>query len=688
MKLKYTLYLCLCLFAHATLAQQAYAPEKLSASVNSPYPEINPVLSPDGRTLFFVRANHPENTFGTQDTQDIWYSELQQDGGWTEAKRMPGHLNKNRYNAIFGVYNQGNTLLLHGRYNKKGNIWKKRGFSVSEKTESGWSLPKPLKVSKLARKSKGLYTTATVSDDGKYLLVSYGKGYNSQRSKMYISILKENGTYSTPKKLKNMNDGGWKEAPFLSPDGKTLYFTDNLTGNYQIFKSERLDDSGRSWSEPQAVNDSVNTFAWESYFRTNFEGDFGYFSRNIKKSGADIYKIKLLETKPYLLVKGRVLSSSTQQPLPSETEVSFLANNVKIDSAAYTPGTGQFELYLPFGRQYELKAVAYSHKDKAANIDGTGVIEFTEIEKNLYLEPILVVKVEGQLLIRSSNTPLPAATSPKILVNGIAPDSVHIDPVTNRYQLWLPYGKDYTAEVQVNGFETEQEKLQLSHINGYQEINKNLFVDTKRMASVNGTIFDKKTGKPFAAEVPLQIFLNDSIEANIIIDGDSRNFQLELPLGTSYVINAKAEGYYPMFETIDLSKEEQNIKVLKDLYLAPLEVGQSIRLNNIFFETGKAELKTESFPELDRVVTFLQDNSKLKIEIAGHTDNVGGASANKKLSAARAKAVEKYIIMKGINEDRISFKGYGSTKPEADNTTDLGRSLNRRVEFTILEIVK
>ena len=688
MKLKYTLYLCLCLFAHATLAQQAYAPEKLSASVNSPYPEINPVLSPDGNTLFFVRVNHPENTFGTQDTQDIWFSELQEDGSWAEARRMPDHLNKNRYNAVYGVFNQGNTLLLHGRYNKRGNIWKKRGFSVSQKADSGWSIPRPLKVKKLARKNKGTFTTASITDDGKYLLISFSKRYNSPRSQMFVSRLKDNGKYSKPKKLKEINEYGWKEAPFLSPDGKVLYYTSNFTGNYQIFRSERLDETGRAWAKPVAANDSINTFAWESYFRTNYEGNYGFFARNIKESGADIYRIKLVENKPYMLIRGRVLSQTSLQPLNPETEVSFFANNTKVDSAVYMPATGQYEVYLPFGSRYEIKATAFSHKDQAETVDGTGIIEFTEIEKDLYLEPILVARIEGQLLIRSSNTPLPSATNPKILVNGKAPDSVNIDPISNRYQLWLPYGKDYRVEVQASGFETEQEKLLLSHIKGYKEISKNLYVDTKRMASVNGTIFDKKTGKPFAADVPLQIFLNDTIEANIIIDGESRNFQLDLPLGTSYTINAKAEGYYPMIETIDLSKEEQNVKVMKDLYLAPIEVGQSIRLNNIFFETAKAELKTESFPELDRVIIFLQDNPKMKIEIAGHTDNIGGASANKKLSAQRAKAVVKYVVMKGVDEDRISFKGYGSTKPEADNSTELGRSLNRRVEFTILEIVK
>lgn len=690
MNLRYTLYLCLSLLAHTAMAQEVYAPEKLGAAVNSPYPEFNPILSHDGNTLYFVRANHPENTFGTHDTQDIWYSQLQEDGSWSEAKRMPEHLNKNRYNAIYGEFNGGQSLLMHGRYNKRGNIWKKRGFSVSHRSDSGWSNPQPLKVKRFARKNKGLYTSATISDDGAYLIMSFSKRYNSKNTKLYVSRLKKSGKrYGKPKKLKNSAFQGKEEAPFLSPDGETLYFANNVTGDYQVYSMARKDDKGRSWSKPKAVNDSVNHLkAWDSYFSTNVKQTYGYFSSNRQKGGADIYQIKLVEERPFILVKGKVLNALTDQPLDSATKLNFYANEQLIDSLSYNPDEAYYEAWLPLGEKYELKAQAYTHREKAEIIDATELVEFSEFEQDLYLEPVYVVKVEGQLLIRSSNTPLPSSTNPQVLVNGKEADSVSVDPINNRYQLWLPYGEDYKVQVQAPDYVAEEELLKLSHIDGYQEINKNLFVDTKRTASISGIIYDKKTGEPFSADVPLQVILNDSIEANILIDGESRSFTLQLPLGTTYVVNAKADGYYAMSEIIDLSQEEENVKVLKDLYLAPIEVGQTIRLNNIFFETGKSTLKTESFPELERVITFLEENPKMKIEIGGHTDDIGSISFNKKLSAERAKAVVDYVTLQGVDEDRITYKGYGPSKPEADNSTELGRSLNRRVEFTILEVVK
>jgi len=119
--------------------------------------------------------------------------------------------------------------------------------------------------------------------------------------------------------------------------------------------------------------------------------------------------------------------------------------------------------------------------------------------------------------------------------------------------------------------------------------------------------------------------------------------------------------------------------------MIPIEIGQSIKLKNIFFDAGKTVLKNESFAELERVATFLEENPHIKIEIAGHTDNVGKATSNQKLSQGRAQAVADFVISKGINKSRIVVKGYGSSKPVASNKTAAGKAENRRVEFTILE---
>jgi outer membrane protein OmpA-like peptidoglycan-associated protein len=116
-----------------------------------------------------------------------------------------------------------------------------------------------------------------------------------------------------------------------------------------------------------------------------------------------------------------------------------------------------------------------------------------------------------------------------------------------------------------------------------------------------------------------------------------------------------------------------------------MEVGQKIVLRNIFFDFNKSSLRPESNVELENLLKLLNENTKMKIEISGHTDNVGSAQYNKKLSESRAKSVVDYLTSKGINKDRLSFAGYGFDEPIAPNDTEEGRQLNRRTEFKIVQ---
>jgi outer membrane protein OmpA-like peptidoglycan-associated protein len=116
-----------------------------------------------------------------------------------------------------------------------------------------------------------------------------------------------------------------------------------------------------------------------------------------------------------------------------------------------------------------------------------------------------------------------------------------------------------------------------------------------------------------------------------------------------------------------------------------LKVGESITLKNVFFQTGKYTLLDISIVELDKVVEMMQSHPSLRIELGGHTDNVGSETSNQKLSEQRAKAVYDYLVAHGVAADRLSYKGYGQTQPVADNSTPEGRRQNRRTVFTILE---
>ena len=125
---------------------------------------------------------------------------------------------------------------------------------------------------------------------------------------------------------------------------------------------------------------------------------------------------------------------------------------------------------------------------------------------------------------------------------------------------------------------------------------------------------------------------------------------------------------------------------IAQVHAAVLKDGQSVVLKNIFYDFDKFDLKDESMAELGKLISFLNKNPKIKIEVGGHTDNVGGKQYNQQLSEKRSKAVYDYLVQKGIAIARLEFKGYGDAKPVADNTTEQGRSQNRRTEFTIMSV--
>ena len=137
-------------------------------------------------------------------------------------------------------------------------------------------------------------------------------------------------------------------------------------------------------------------------------------------------------------------------------------------------------------------------------------------------------------------------------------------------------------------------------------------------------------------------------------------------------------------DILDLSNETYENIIVKNFELDRVEVGAKVILKNIYFEFGKSTLKPESYVSLDNVVELLQSNEGIKIEISGHTDNIGSLKSNTKLSEARAKSVVNYLVSKGINPSRLEYKGYAYTQPVAPNSTEAGRAQNRRVEFKVL----
>jgi outer membrane protein OmpA-like peptidoglycan-associated protein len=203
---------------------------------------------------------------------------------------------------------------------------------------------------------------------------------------------------------------------------------------------------------------------------------------------------------------------------------------------------------------------------------------------------------------------------------------------------------------------------------------------------ITGYVRNNKTNQPVDARIIVEELPGGEEVAIARTDPRTGKFKIILPAGKKYGFRAVGLGFFEVNKNIDLTDIDEYTEIEEEtLRMAPIEVGQVVRLNNIFFETGKATLKPESFPELDRTVEFLKKNPTMEIEIAGHTDDVGSEAYNQKLSENRAQSVATYIIEHGIDTSRLNAVGYGESRPIAFNSDEEGRQKNRRVEFKVLK---
>lgn len=203
---------------------------------------------------------------------------------------------------------------------------------------------------------------------------------------------------------------------------------------------------------------------------------------------------------------------------------------------------------------------------------------------------------------------------------------------------------------------------------------------------VKGKVYDAKTNKILLAPIVYNNLKTNKELGTAISDPNTGSYSIVLPYGSNYSFMAEKEGYYAVTQNVDLTNLNEYKEIEVDLYLNPIEKGQTIRLNNIFFDSGKYELLEESNAELNKLFDILKGNKNLVIEIAGHTDAVGSDANNLTLSKNRANAVMTYLTNKGIPQSQLTAKGYGETKFIATNDTEEGKQLNRRVEFEIKEL--
>ncbi|MFN8340745.1 MAG: OmpA family protein [Cyclobacteriaceae bacterium] len=386
--------------------------ERLDEKVNSEFSELNPLLSPDGKTLYFSRRNHPQNIGGVNDKEDIWYSEMGTDGKWKLARNMGKEFNNefpNFVNAVSAATPDGKSvlMLLGNRYLENGKML--AGVSMSTNTGGSWSTPKQVEIENDYNfNEKANYF---MTNTRRVLLMSIEREDSRGSRDLYVSFAKNDSIWAAPLNMGSvLNTAGEESGPFLASDNETLYFSSNGFSGYggaDIYMSKRLDDTWTNWSEPQNMGPEINSKQDDLFFNIPSSSEFAYYSRGVTEENMDIFRVKLpiyRAPEPIVIVKGKLIDAKTGKPIGAKIIYEILPEGKELGVTQSDAESGEYEIHLPAGHLYGIRAEAEGHLSTSQNIDLRGITKEGVVEtKDINLQPIEVALVEPDARIVLNN---------------------------------------------------------------------------------------------------------------------------------------------------------------------------------------------------------------------------------------------------------------------------------------------
>lgn len=431
----------------------------------------------------------------------------------------------------------------------------------------------------------------------------------------------------------------------LSPSGKMLFVYNDGVGDGDIFFSEHKSDG--SWSEPKPLPGSINSpFRESSVSMTKDESTIYFASERPGGLGvSDIYSAKKNPKGAWSIIKNLGPGINTEYE----------------EDSPFIDYDGKTLYFSSMGR----KGMGGRDLFKATLLDE---------ENNVWSEPenlgFPINTPDDDLFITGTGTPNRFYFASE-RVGGLGYSDIYLitQEAKKKEEPVVATKKDEPPIVTVPPKKVEP---------AVKEPEAHRFVIK---------VIDADTKKPVKAAVRMNGKDNSSVASINIADGVFE-FVITSSATKNYTVYAEMDGY--MFENISLSLSGGSAKggtsQEKTIMLRRIKSGEVTVLRHVFFETGKATLKRESFDELDKFVFMMKQNTMLRVEIAGHTDNQGSQDFNMQLSKNRAGAVKSYLTSKGVEARRVSAIGYGETRPLVSNDDEEGgRAINRRVEFKVLQ---
>jgi outer membrane protein OmpA-like peptidoglycan-associated protein len=391
--------------------------ENIGKEVNSKGQEVAPIISPDGKTLFFTRSNFQGNV-GSYQKQDVWFSTLNDKNQWTEATNIGSPINNAGDNAITSISADGKTIYLINVYRPDGSMY--FGLSRSFKTKQGWSFPKEYKITNLAGYVGSM--ELTVSPFGNVMIISVQRSDTEGGKDLYVSFLQKDDSWSEPRHLGNaVNTADYEGTPFLALDNKTLYFSSQGHSGYgegDLFLTRRLDDTWINWSKPENLGPAINTPLWDAYINIPATGDYAYFSASEKSLGQeDIFRIRMtpeIKPDPVAVITGSIYEAETNKAVKSEIVADIKKSNEVFTNATFDPETGEYRLILPLKEIYRISASGEGYFPVSEDLDLSAETSFRTIKKNLYLQPIKAgqqIRLTNTMFSQSSAEVIPSSFS-------------------------------------------------------------------------------------------------------------------------------------------------------------------------------------------------------------------------------------------------------------------------------------
>ena len=518
---------------------------------------------------------------------------------------------------------------------------------------------------------------------------------------LYYTTKNDKNKWLPAKPITNINKVGKDNdligGPSISYDGKTLFFFASFEGGKGDMDIYYSTWNGIDWSEPKTLGETVNSKAYEGFPSVSADGKNLYFIRDSfskRKDKALCYSI-------WLSKKQEDGSWGIAEKLPApingdcEKSPRIMADNrTLIFSSIRKDGVGGFDLYQSFQEDdgswatpINLEYINTEEDDQFASVSAAGDLMYYYTSGDIYTVTIpdkyrkyKLVTVDGKVIDAITKQPIATKITSKSNNNKEKVISTVVD-ANGLFSMIYRVGSKYELSTSfLNNYFPYRGFMDMTTAKETDNIEKNIELIPKKIP-YQFQLLDKETKailkdpKVKVMDAETKQLLEVKVEKDVAI--------VTVEIGKSYKFAANALGYAFFSrgfkpDTADVFKDR-----LKKVPLAVLKKDAVVQLQDITFETGKADLKPDSNEELDRLVSLLEGNQSIKVEISAHTDDIGNDDSNLKLSEKRAKTVVDYLTGKGIKADRMTAKGYGETQPLGVNDTDENKAKNRRVQFKI-----